>query len=159
MNLSTKDLVVLAMLIALSFILANIKIAGSIALDSAPAFLALFVYKDYRAAIVGAIGHLLSAGLAGFALTLPVHLIVAGTMAIMLLLAAVIIKKVNQTTAFGFIFLFNAAIAPLAIFAVMPFSTEAYLGFFAALAPATALNLIIAALLTKPAKQALGIYA
>ncbi len=158
MKLSTKDLVILAFLIALSFILANIKIAGSIALDSAPAFLALFVYKDYRAAIVGAIGHLLSASMVGFALTLPVHLIVAATMAIMLLIGAWIIRKFNQTTAFGFIFLFNAMVAPLAVFIIMPFSQEAYFAFFLALAPATLLSLIIATALTKPVKRVLGIY-
>lgn len=158
MKLNTRDLVILAVLIALSFILANIKVAGSIALDSAPAFLALFVYKDYRAAIVGSIGHLLSASLSGFALGLPVHLIIAATMAIMLLIAAWLIKKFNQTTAFGFIFIFNVMVAPLPVFLIMPFSQEVYLAFFIALAPATLLSLVIAGVLTKPTKQALRIY-
>ena len=79
-------------------------------------------------------------------------------MAIMLLIAAWLIKKFNQTTAFGFIFIFNVMVAPLPVFLIMPFSQEVYLAFFIALAPATLLSLVIAGVLTKPTKQALRIY-
>jgi len=80
MRKKTLWIVLLAIFIALSAVGANIKIMGSIAFDSLPAFLAAMLIGGPEGAIVGAVGHLLSAMLAGFPLTLPMHLVIAAEM-------------------------------------------------------------------------------
>ncbi len=76
-DMKTRTLVIAAMLIALSFIGANIKISGSIAFDSMPAFFGALVLGPVAGGIIGLIGHLLTAVFSGFPFGLPVHIIVA----------------------------------------------------------------------------------
>jgi uncharacterized membrane protein len=80
---STESLIYLAMLIALSYIGSLIKIGpgGSIALDSMPAFFAALLMGPVAGAVVGFIGHMLTAMTGGFPFTLPIHLIIAAEMA------------------------------------------------------------------------------
>lgn len=80
--MKTERLTTLSVLLALSVIGANFKIFGSIALDSFPAFLGSALLGPAAGAMLGAVGHLLSALLAGWPLTLPIHLAVAAIMAI-----------------------------------------------------------------------------
>lgn len=148
-----KDITIVGILIALSFVLGMIKISGSIALDSVPAFLALFVFKDYKAGFIGAIAHMLSAASAGFPLGLPTHLIVALIMFIMLVVAQYLLKKTNLVVTIIFILLINGIVSPLSAFVVaIPFSSAAYLSLVSLLLIATAINLVIALILTKPIK-------
>jgi hypothetical protein len=79
MKTTTFRIVLLALFIALCAVGANIKIMGSIAFDSLPAFLAAMLIGGKEGAIAGAAGHLFSALLAGFPLTLPMHLAVAAS--------------------------------------------------------------------------------
>ena len=72
-----RKIVIMGMLIALSAIGAMIKIQGSIAFDSLAAFLGALVLGPVYGGVIGLIGHLLSAYLSGFVLTLPVHFLVA----------------------------------------------------------------------------------
>lgn len=72
-----KRLTLAAMLLALCVIGANVKIMGSVAFDSAPAFLGAVLLGPWFGATLGLFGHLVSAALAGFPLTLPIHLIIA----------------------------------------------------------------------------------
>ncbi len=81
-RISTKNIATCGMLIAASFILANVKIMGSIAFDSLPAFVGGLLLGPVAGAIIGATAHLLTALLSGFPFTLPVHLIVAVMMAV-----------------------------------------------------------------------------
>jgi uncharacterized membrane protein YesL len=76
-NVQIQKIVMMGMLIALSAIGAMIKIQGSIAFDSLAAFLGALVLGPVYGGIIGFIGHLLSAYLSGFVLTLPVHILVA----------------------------------------------------------------------------------
>lgn len=78
----TKKLATLAILLALCVIGANIKIMGSIALDSFPAFIGAIVLGPFAGAFLGFFGHMISALLAGFPNTLPVHLVIAALMAL-----------------------------------------------------------------------------
>jgi len=82
---NTKHLVICALLIALSFIGANIRVFGSIAFDSMPAFLAALLLGPIYGAIIGFIGHLLTALLSGFPLSPPLHIVIAISMAITML--------------------------------------------------------------------------
>ncbi|MGM0216214.1 ECF transporter S component [Enterococcus sp. AZ109] len=82
MNYSTKRLTTLAILLALCVIGANIKILGSIALDSFPAFIGAIVLGPAAGAFLGFFGHMISALLSGFPNSLPIHLIIAVIMAL-----------------------------------------------------------------------------
>ena len=77
MKYSTKKLAILAILLALCVIGANIKILGSIALDSFPAFIGAIILGPAAGAFLGFFGHMIS----GFPNTLPIHLIIAVLMA------------------------------------------------------------------------------
>lgn len=68
--------------LALIVIGANVKVLGSVAFDSAPAFLGTLLLGPMGGALLGAVGHLVSAALAGFPFTVPVHLVVAVLMAL-----------------------------------------------------------------------------
>jgi len=89
----TRRLVLAALLIALSFIGAQLTLFYSIAFDSMPAFLAALVLGPVYGAAIGFLGHLLTAITSGFPLTLPLHIVIAFTMALTML-------------AFGYVFNF-----------------------------------------------------
>lgn len=77
---SARQLAIMAIFIALSAVGSLIKIPsplGSIGLDSAPGFFAAVAFGSWVGFIVIAVGHLLSAAIVGFPLTLPVHLAIA----------------------------------------------------------------------------------
>jgi len=90
--MKTRDLVLTALFAALCFIGANIKVMGTIAFDSMPAFLAAILLGPVYGAIVGAVGHFLTAVTSGFPLTLPVHLITMAMMALTMAAFAVVYK-------------------------------------------------------------------
>ncbi len=77
---SARQLAIMAIFIALSAVGSLIKIPsplGSIGLDSAPGYFAALAFGGWIGFIVIAVGHLLSAAIVGFPLTLPVHIAVA----------------------------------------------------------------------------------
>jgi uncharacterized membrane protein len=80
-NNKTRRLIYAAILIALSFVGAQIKVMGSIALDSLPAFFAALLLGPASGAIVGAAGHLLTAITSSFPMTVPIHILLMLTMA------------------------------------------------------------------------------
>jgi len=80
-----KKLVTAAILIALACVGANIKIMGSIAFDSMAAFLGALILGPVYGALVGFLGHMISALLSGFPFGLPTHLVIAVSMAITML--------------------------------------------------------------------------
>ncbi|MCX4473012.1 hypothetical protein C5N14_29500 [Micromonospora sp. MW-13] len=88
----------IAILVALSAVGAFIKLpspTGTVALDSAPAFLAGAAFSPLEGSIVGALGHLLSALTTGFPLGLPVHLLVAAEMAVFVAIFGLLARRVN----------------------------------------------------------------
>lgn len=80
--MNTRKMVLFGILLALCIIGANIKILGSIALDSFPAFFGALLLGPVAGAFLGVLGHLVSAILAGFPLSLPIHIVVAVMMAL-----------------------------------------------------------------------------
>jgi len=87
-----------AILVALSAVGALIKLpspTGTVALDSAPAFLAAAAFSPAEGSIVGALGHLLSALTTGFPLGLPVHLLIAAAMAVFVAIFGVLARRVG----------------------------------------------------------------
>ena len=81
-RLNTRTLVLTALFIALSLVGSHIKIFGSIAFDSLPGFLAALLLGPMYGAAIGFLGHLFSALTSGFPLSVPMHLVIAVTMAI-----------------------------------------------------------------------------
>lgn len=79
--MTAKKITLIALFIALSFIGAQIKLVYSIALDAMPAFMAAAVLGPVAGALVGFLGHMLTAATSGFPFTLPIHLVVGCSMA------------------------------------------------------------------------------
>ena len=96
----TRKLVSCALLIAISFIGANVTLAGSIAFDSLPAFLATLMLGPVYGAAIGFLGHLLTAATSGFPLSIPLHIVIAFTMALTMLgfgyTYKLLAKKIHQ---------------------------------------------------------------
>lgn len=95
---SAREIARLAILVALSAVGGLIKIPsplGSVAFDSAPAFLAAFAFSAEEGGIVGLLGHLISAVTAGFPLTVPVHLLVGIYMGLIMLITGQLARRRN----------------------------------------------------------------
>lgn len=153
--MKTKDITIMALLIALSCILANFKFLGSIALDSCPAMLAVFLYKDYKGAVIAMIGHIVSAGLAGFPYGLPSHIMIMIGMGVMMILSSMLYKKTNNLIiTIIFMFIFNTFISSTFIWVITGVNIPAYVALLPILGQATIANLVIAALVYKPIKKA-----
>ena len=84
-GMSTKTLVIVALFIALSFIGSYLKIFGTIAFDSLPAFLAALLLGPVHGAAIGFLGHLFTAITSGFPMSVPMHIVIAATMALTML--------------------------------------------------------------------------
>lgn len=88
----------IAIFVALSAVGALVKIpspTGTLALDSAPAFLAAASFAAPEGAIIGALGHLLTAATTGFPLSVPVHLLIMAEMAVFIWLFGFLTRRVN----------------------------------------------------------------
>jgi len=101
-RVNTKTLVIIALFIALSYGGSYIKIFGSIAFDSFPGFLAALLLGPIHGAIIGFLGHLFTALTSGFPLSIPLHMVIAASMAITMLVFGysykALINKVSQTS-------------------------------------------------------------
>ena len=78
----TKTLVIVALFVALSLVGSQIRIFCTIAFDSLPGFLAALLLGPMAGAAIGFLGHFFTALTAGFPLSPPLHLVIAGSMAI-----------------------------------------------------------------------------
>lgn len=129
-----KRLVLTAMLIALCVVGANIKIMGSIAFDSMPAFLGAILLGPWYGAFLGVVGHLTSAAFSGFPLTIPVHLVIALCMGICMFVFG-LLRHGKQHTGIVLIlvsdvigYLINDPLALLILYPSMGASVFAFLG-------------------------------
>ena len=83
--MKTRNLVLIALFIALSFVGSNVKVMGTIAFDSMPAFLGALLLGPVYGMVIGFLGHMFSALLSGFPFGLLTHLVIAAGMAITML--------------------------------------------------------------------------
>ena len=144
--LSVKRIAIMAVFIALSAVGALIKIpspVGTIGLDSAPGFFSAIAFGGVEGAVIIAMGHMLTAAVAGFPLTLPIHIFIAFQMALWALAFRWVTKKLG---------LIAAVIAGTVLNGVVSSFTMMFLGGFAAvigvmpfLVIGSAINVIIAA--------------
>ncbi|WP_297437401.1 ECF transporter S component [uncultured Clostridium sp.] len=93
----TKKLVMAGVLIAMSAVLANVKIFETVAFDSMPAFLAGIILGPLAGGIVGFLGHFFTSVTSGFPLTVPISMIISVEMLITVYIFGKIYKKTKIT--------------------------------------------------------------
>jgi uncharacterized membrane protein len=137
--MKSRMLSLLALFSALSAVGAAIKIpsnVGSVAFDVFPALLSAALLGSSAGAMVGAVGHLLSALIAGFPLG-PMHVLIAIEMSLLVFIFGVLYKKNKKGTASILFILANAFAAPL------PFMLIMNKAFYIALVPSLLIGSII----------------
>lgn len=147
---TTRKLVYISMLIAISFIGSLIKIQGTIALDSMPGFFAALYLGPLAGAIVASIGHILTAMSSGFPLTLPMHFLITLGMGVAVYLFGIIYKRFNGIAACISGILLNGValvlfLAPFTVLLGIPVNGRAFvLAMIVPLSLASAVNVILA---------------
>lgn len=140
----TKKLSILALFIGLSIIGSMIKVPaviGSVAIDAFPALVvAVLIGKNYGA-IVGALGHLMSALIGGLPLG-PMHLLIAMEMAIIVWVFGLLFQSNKKYLAGGSFVFLNGVIAPLPF--ILLLSLPFYLSLVPSLVLGSALNMVLA---------------
>jgi uncharacterized membrane protein len=157
--MKTRKIILVALLCALAYAGANLKIAGSIAFDAAPAFLGAMLMGAGPGAVAGVLGHLFSAMLSGFPLTLPLHLAVAAEMGLICAAVGALVKSKGWPVWLGAVvaLVLNAVVAP-AILIVWPgFGLPVALAMFVPLLLASAANAALAAALAYLLKKPYGL--
>jgi uncharacterized membrane protein len=145
-----KKLAYMVVFLALSMVGAAIKIPigmSSIALDSAPALLAAITLGPLAGAVVGGIGHLLSAFLGGLPLG-AFHILIGIEMGLILYLFGYLSKRKLVAVSFGFFILCNTVVAPLPFYFLL--SPAFYWTILFPLFIGSACNSGIAAVVYKP---------
>lgn len=146
--MKTKKLVITALFIALSFLGANMKIAGSIAFDSMPGFLGTLMLGPVFGALIGAVGHFLSAATSDFQLSLPVHLIIMADMAATMYIFGVVYKVIAKTNKYAALVVASLAgvviNGPISVFMLIPILGKGVLAMLPVLTLAAFLNILIA---------------
>lgn len=151
--MKTKKLVIMALFIAISFLGANIKIMGSIAFDSMAGFLGALILGPVYGAIIGALGHFLTAATSGFPYSLPVHLIVMADMAVTMFLFGIIYNnlcKINKYLGIVIASIVGILInGPISILILLPIMGKAMVAMIPILCLAAFFNILIAYILYK----------
>ena len=149
--MKTKKLAIGSMLVAMCLIGANIKLMGSIAFDSAPAFVGALLLGPVYGMALGFFGHLISAIISGFPLSVPVHLITAVMMAVTMLAYSAIRRSLRNKAniyitvlaAGGTAYLLNC---PLALLALYPLLNDMVFVLFPVLTVGSIVNIAAAEL-------------
>lgn len=145
--MKSRKMALTSLLVALTAIGAAVKIPaplGSVALDAFPALLAAALLGGSSGAIVGGMGHLLSALLGGMPLG-PLHFLVAIEMAFLAFVFSLLYRNGKKLLA-GFLFVLgNTFAAPLPFLFLM--GKAFYLSIVPSLFTGSVLNTIIAILI------------
>jgi uncharacterized membrane protein len=134
----------MAVFIALTVVGGGIKIPaiiGSVALDSFPAIVAAALLGGIPGAIVGGIGHLVSALIGGMPLG-PMHFLIAIEMAMLAWIVAYLYQKGSKWTASILFVLGNTFAAPLPF--IFLISKAFYISMVPSLLIASVLNTVLA---------------
>lgn len=144
-----------AILIALSAVGAFVKIGpGTIAFDAAAGFVAALVLGPVAGALVCALGHLASALVTGFPLTLPFHLLTALVMAGVGVAGGLVARRAGFAAGAAALTLANGIGAPaLLSLAPNPLGTRLFVAFAGPLTLAAAANAAVALALATVARR------
>ncbi|NLY46596.1 MAG: ECF transporter S component [Tissierella sp.] len=155
----TRRLVYMAILLALSFVGAQVNVMGSIALDSLPAFFAGLLFWPTSGAIVGGVGHLLTAMTSGFPMTVPIHILLMLTMAFVCWLYGYLNNRINITLNSIIAILLNGVVATylsvmlMEYLGIIPNGKELFFILLGPLMLASTFNVVVAAILYKLLKD------
>ncbi|HBW38393.1 ECF transporter S component [Desulfosporosinus sp. BICA1-9] len=150
---NVKRLSIMAIFIALSAVGALIKIpspVGTIGMDSAPGFFAALAFGGLTGAIVIAFGHLLTAAVVGFPMTIPIHLYIALQMALWAVAYRWVNEKLGLIPAVIVGIILNGVVSSFAMLPLM--GMGGVMGLMPFLVVGAALNVIISAVAYKAIK-------
>lgn len=151
--MKTKKLTITAMFIALCFIGANIKIAGTIAFDSLPAFLGTLMLGPVYGAVIGMIGHFLTAATSGFPFGLPAHLMIMCDMALTMALFGMtfkMLRKKNEMLAYAVSAIVAVIInGPVSVLMLVPLLGPGLMALIPVLSGVAAINVVLALVVYK----------
>jgi len=142
-------LIIMGLMVALSFVGANIKLPGpftTIAFDSLPAFFAGLLMGGVPGGIVGFLGHLMTSFLSGFPLGIHTHIIIAVMMFLTVMLYGTVTRKANVYFGAVVAILLNGIAMPLALIILPTFSIQMAVGFMPMLTSVSAANVIVSIL-------------
>lgn len=143
---TVRRIAYMAVFIALSAVGAFIKIpspVGTIALDSAPGYFSAIAFGYVEGISVIAIGHLLTSGIVGFPLGLPLHLFIAAQMALWAIAFRWIKGKIGIIPASIAAVILNGVVSSCTMFFMG--GIGAVIGIMPFLAVGSAINVILAA--------------
>lgn len=150
----TKNMVLIALFIAMSVVGGYIKIpnpvTSSIAFDSLPAYLGTLIFGGLPGAAIGFLGHLSSAAIGGFPLSLPIHILVALQMFVIMLIFNVMAKRINLISSIIIGILLNGVAAPACLILIPGMGMPIFTGAVIPLTITSIFNVVIAALIYKP---------
>lgn len=147
-KITLRNLSMAGLFIALSLLGANVKFWGNtIALDSAPGFLAALLLGSGYGGFVGAAGHIFSALISGMPLSPVVHMITAVSMAVVMMLHGFLARKFGNGLVAIFTrvivaILMNSVIATLPLIPILDWGM--IVSLWVPLAIATTANVLIA---------------
>lgn len=152
MNSNLSKLIKISLFIALSVVGALLKIpspTGTVAFDSLPGYLGAVIIGKKEGAIIAALGHLASAATAGFFLTVPVHLYIALQMAAAAYLFGFLKEKVGLWFATGVAIFLNGVVMPALLIPIPGYGTAMFAILLVPLLVGSAVNVILAAIISK----------
>lgn len=118
--MKTRQLTLMALLIALSVVGAFVKLGPwSIAMDAAPGFFAALLLGPASGAFVCLVGHLAVAVATGFPLSLPFHLVIAVVMGLVGAAGGFAARRFGRVAAAAVMILLNGVGSP-ALLALLP---------------------------------------
>lgn len=150
---NVKRLSIMAVFIALSAVGALIKIpspVGTIGMDSAPGFFCALAFGGLTGAIVIAFGHLLTAAVIGFPMTIPIHLYIALQMALWAFCYRWVNEKLGLIPAVIVAIILNGVVSAFAMLPII--GMGGVMGLMPFLVVGAALNVIISAVAYKAIK-------
>lgn len=142
-----RNLTLTGLFLALCVVGSMIKIFGSVALDSLPAFIGTIILGPVTGVFLGSFGHLATAIVSGFPLTFPVHLLTSVLMGFCMLSYGIIRKNAtkkyffNQWGSLVIAYLINT---PLSLLALYPFLGKMVLVLFLPVTIGSLVNLFMA---------------
>lgn len=153
--MKTKKFALTALFIALSFVGSNLKILGTIAFDSLPAFLGSLVLGPFYGVLIGFVGHFFTAFLSAFPFGIVIHLVIAVGMAITMLGFGFCYKLIKNRLPMPAVYITTGAVGvalngPFSLALLIPLmGLPAVLGLLLVLTLASAANVIIALVIHK----------